>query len=494
MLVKQESFTLSPHIELYDLLIPSDHLLRQLNELVDFTFVYDELVNTYCLDNGRPAEGPITMFKYLLLKCIYDLSDRDLMDRAKYDLSFKFFLGLAPEDEVLHPTALTKFRTLRLKDINLLDLLINKTVEIALSHDLIDSRSLIVDATHTVSKYTVRKPQEVLHERAKNLRKSVYKVDESMKSIFPDRNDKDDLDAELVYCQELIETVEANEGLMNYPKIKEKVNILKENIEDDLNHLNSLGEDEAKIGYKSENHSFLGYKTHLAMTDERIITAATITTGEKSDGKELKNLVDKTENQGVIIEEIIGDAAYSGKDNIIMTQESNRHLIAKLNPIVSKGQRKEEDKFEFNKDSGMVVCPAGHQAIKKARTGKKNVKKNQLTTYYFDVEKCKLCPLKEHCYKNTKTKTYSIRIKSEEHKRQLAFEESEYFKERSRSRYKIEAKNNELKNRHGYKKAHSTGLFGMNIQGATTIFVVNMKRIIKLKSEREMIIGENLEK
>lgn len=493
MLVKQESFTLSPHIELYNLLIPSDHLLRQLNELVDFTFVYDELVNTYCLDNGRPAEGPITMFKYLLLKCIYDLSDRDLMDRAKYDLSFKFFLGLAPEDEVLHPTALTKFRTLRLKDINLLDLLINKTVEIALSHDLIDSRSLIVDATHTVSKYTVRKPQEVLHERAQNLRKSVYKVDESMKSIFPDRNDKDDLDAELVYCQELIETVEANEGLMNYPKIKEKVNILKENIEDDLNHLNSLGEDEAKIGYKSENHSFLGYKTHLAMTDERIITAATITTGEKSDGKELKNLVDKTENQGVIIEEIIGDAAYSGKDNIIMTQESNRHLIAKLNPIVSKGQRK-EDKFEFNKDSGMVVCPAGHQAIKKARTGRKNVKKNQLTTYYFDVEKCKLCPLKEHCYKNTKTKTYSIRIKSEEHKRQLAFEESEYFKERSRSRYKIEAKNNELKNRHGYKKAHSTGLFGMNIQGATTIFVVNMKRIIKLKSEREMIIGENVEK
>lgn len=117
VLFKQESFILSPHIELYNQLIPSDHLLRQLNELVDFSFVHDELVDRYCLDNGRPAESPITMFKYLLLKCIYDLSDRDLMERAKYDLSFKYFLNIAPEDDVIHPTALTKFRTLRIKSI-----------------------------------------------------------------------------------------------------------------------------------------------------------------------------------------------------------------------------------------------------------------------------------------------------------------------------------------------------------------------------------------
>lgn len=493
-MLKQEALVLSPHIELYDKLIPSDHLLRQLNELVDFSFVYDELVDTYCLDNGRPAESPISMFKYLLLKCIYDLSDRDLVERAKYDLSFKYFLNIAPEDEVIHPTALTKFRTLRLRGVKLLDLLINKTVEIALSHELIDSRSIIVDATHTISKYTARKPQEVLRERAKNLRKSVYQVNESMKVIFPKRNDNDELDAEIAYCQKLIDIIESDEALMNFPKIKEKLNILKENIEDDLNHLNSLGNDEAKIGYKSEDYSFLGYKSHLAMTEERIITAATITTGEKPDGKELKELIKKTEAQGIIVEEIIADAAYSGKDNIVMAQDSNRHLVAKLNPGVSKGHRSEEDKFEFNKDSEMVVCPAGHQAIRKARTGRKNAKNNQVTTYYFDVEKCKQCPLKEFCYNNTKTKTYSIRIKSKEHKRQLAFEESNYFKERSKSRYKIEAKNNELKNRHGYKKAYSTGLFGMNIQGVTTLFVVNMKRIIKLKGERTEKYKENKQK
>lgn len=494
MLSKQESLTLSPYIELYNQLIPSDHLLRQLNDLVDFSFVYEELAPTYCMDNGRPAESPITMFKYLLLKCIYDLSDRDLMERAKYDLSFKYFLDLAPEADVLHPTALTKFRTLRLKNINLLDLLINKTVEIALSHNLIDSRSLIVDSTHTLSKYTARKPQEVLRERAKNLRKAVYQINESMKGVFPTRNDEDELNAELSYCQELVSVIESEEILMKYPKIKEKLNILKENIEDDLNHLNSLGNDEAKIGYKSEDVPFLGYKSHLAMTDERIITAAIITTGEKTDGKELAELIDKTEKQGLIIEEIIGDAAYSGKANIVMAQESNRYLISKLNPRVSKGYRKKEDAFEFNKDSGMVVCPAGHEAIRKAKNLKKNDKCNQCLTYFFDIEKCKKCPLRETCYENTKTKTYSITIKSPEHTLQLAFEETKYFKERSKTRYKIEAKNNELKNRHGYKKAHLTGLFGMNIQGATTIFAVNMKRIIKLKELKACELRKNTQK
>ena len=125
MLSSQEQLLLSPHMDLYDKLIPKDHLLRQLNELVDFSFIYEELSDKYCQKNGRPAESPIKMFKYLLLKVIYDLSDRDLVERAKYDLSFKYFLGLIPEDEVIHSTALTKFRTLRLKDINLLDFLIN---------------------------------------------------------------------------------------------------------------------------------------------------------------------------------------------------------------------------------------------------------------------------------------------------------------------------------------------------------------------------------
>lgn len=60
-------------------------------------------------------------------------------------------------------------------------------------------------------------------------------------------------------------------------------------------------------------------------------------------------------------------------------------------------------------------------------------------------------------------------------KKQAEFQETESFKELAQTRYKIEAKNSELKHRHGYDVASSSGLVGMQLQGATTIFVTNLK-------------------
>lgn len=62
----------------------------------------------------------------------------------------------------------------------------------------------------------------------------------------------------------------------------------------------------------------------------------------------------------------------------------------------------------------------------------------------------------------------------------MQFEKSAYFKEKSKERDKIEAKNSELKHRHGYDVAKSSGLIGMELQGALAIFTVNLKRILKL--------------
>ena len=99
------------------------------------------------------------MFKYLLLKTIFDLSDVDIVERSKYDMSFKYFLIMAPEDTVIEPSSLTKFRKLRLKDMNLLDMLINKTVGIAIDKGIIKSKSIIVDATHTKARYNQKSPK-----------------------------------------------------------------------------------------------------------------------------------------------------------------------------------------------------------------------------------------------------------------------------------------------------------------------------------------------
>lgn len=482
MLQKQETMILSQYTEIYDLVVPKDNMLRQINQLVDFSFVYDELHDKYCHDNGRNAIDPIRMFKYLLLKTIFDLSDLDLVERSRYDMSFKYFLNMAPEDPVIESSSLTKFRKLRLKDLELLDMLINKTVALAHDHGIIKSQAIIVDATHTKARYNQKSPKEILMDRSKKLRKSVYEIDETMKEKFPTKPTTDKLEDEIDYSQALIDIIESQPVIINYPKVKEKLNLLKETVDDDVEQLRISEDTDAKVGHKTADTSFFGYKTHIAMSEERIITAAIVTSGEKNDGKELKSLIEKSKTAGMTVKTIIGDAAYSEKGNIEYTKENHIDLVAKLNPLITQGGRKKADEFEFNKDAGMYVCKAGHMAIRKAVTGKKDIGKNQKNTYYFDVEKCKVCPLRDGCYKpESKTKTYSVSMKSEQHSTQAKFQETEYFKKKSKERYKIEAKNSELKHRHGYDVSKSSGLIGMEIQGAMVMFTANLKRILKLK-------------
>ena len=132
----------------------------------------------------------------------------------------------------------------------------------------------------------------------------------------------------------------------------------------------------------------------------------------------------------------------------------------------------------------MFVCPAGHMAIRKARQGKKGQAKNQVMVYFFDVEKCKTCSLRKGCYKEGSiTKSYSVSIKSDEHKAQMEFQQTYRFKILARERYKIEAKNSELKNVLGYDRALSYGLSCMEMQGAITIFAANVRRIVKMMAE-----------
>ena len=487
MIEQQQKLMLSPYMEIYELVIPKDKLLRQIKELVDFNFIYDELLANYCLDNGRNAVPPIRMFKYLLLKSIYDLSDVDVVERSKYDMSFKYFLDMAPEDEVINPSSLTKFRKLRLKDMNLLDMLIAKTVQLALEKGIIKSKSIIVDATHTKSRYNQKTPRQVLQEQSKNLRRSIYEIDETMKEKFPDKNTEDSLEKELKYCKQLIDVVKGNEEICSYPKVQEKLNLLEESVTDDMEHLETSKDEDAKTGHKTADTSFFGYKTHIAMTEERIITAATITSGEKTDGKELPKLVQKSKAAGIQIESVIGDMAYSEKKNIEAAKEGDYELIAKLNPIITQGNRRKEDEFEFNKDAGMYQCKAGHLAIHKYFDKRKKDKKNKnpRMVYFFDIEKCKCCPYRDGCYKEgAKKKTYTETIICDSHSEQVKFQETEHFKEKMRERYKIEAKNSELKHRHGYGVASSSGLICMEMQGAMTIFAVNLKRIIKLMNEK----------
>ena len=277
MLYLNKQIEFSNYECLYDKIIPKNHLLKRLNNLVDFRFVYEELKDKYCPDNGRRAEDPVRLFKYLLLKEMHRMSDNDLVERSIYDMSFKYFLGYRPEDEVISVSLLSKFRKLRLVDEDIIDMLIRKTVEIAMEHGIIKSKNLIVDSLHTVSRFHNRKPHEVLQDQAKILRKATYQVDERIRERFPTKVQGENLDKLISYCEELLGVVESDGRMLINEDVSIAANYLREMLDDNLEHLRISADEDARVGHKSADTSFFGFKTHLGMTEEGIIAAAIVT-------------------------------------------------------------------------------------------------------------------------------------------------------------------------------------------------------------------------
>lgn len=488
---RYKQLTISEHIKLYDQIIPKDHFLRKLKENVDFSFVNKLVENEYSKTFGRPANEPELMFKLLFLQKKDDLSDREVIERAKTDMSYKFFLDLNPEDDLVCASMLSVFRTTKIKDESILEEMLAETIQQALEKGIIKSNSIIVDATHTQSKSVKRTPTQVLREMTKNLRKEIYRNSPEIKEKFPNKpSDEETLDKEIEYTKELIEIIKKElVEEKRSKKITSRINNIEELLESNkIKEIQSAIDKDAKQGYKSEDNGFFGYKNHLAMTEDRIITGIEVTTGEAPDGKYLENLVKKSKQTGIEVKEVIGDKAYSGRDNLKYGKKEDIKIISRMNSVISRAGKLTEG-FEYIKDADMLRCPAGHLAIDKIYRNecyKERGIRNATVEYKFDENNCKECPYKDKCkLTKQKHKTYMISLNSDIHKEQHEFQGTDYFKNKLRyERYKIEAKNNELKKAHGLGKAKSVGLSMMRVQTYLTCITANIKRILKLMEQQ----------
>ncbi|HYE69779.1 MAG TPA: IS1182 family transposase [Anaerovoracaceae bacterium] len=491
MLSNHRQIETSFHTDLYRL-IPEDHLLRKINASVDFSFIFDLVRTTYCEFYGRPANEPEVLFRLLFLQTLYSLSDERVVQEAQVNLAYKWFLGLNPEDSLPNPSQLSRFRNHRL-GASEVDEVLKSVARQCIDKGIIKSKTLILDATHTHASVQRERPIEVLQNAAKRLFRVVVKKHPKLEKKLPrmPRLEKDATDGEKImlhYLAELGETVE--EFLPDHEgAIREKIQIAKQIVEDErlLSNKGILSaiDPDARFGWKSSTTSFFGYKEHIAMTEEEIITAVKVTTGTEDDGKQLGDLLKQSLESGMKVEEIIADTAYSGKDNLAIMKKETIQPVVPLNPIVHEGGQKQEG-FEYNKDADMVLCPAGERSIRKAVQGSKTSGNSRSLVYYFNVEKCKTCPLREGCYKpGAKSKTYSIRLVAEHYQEQIEFELSDTFKERIKRRPIIEHKNAELKRYHGLTRAKYRGLARMQLQAIIAAFVVNAKRMSKLDTTKK---------
>ena len=475
----QMTMDLSPYQGLYEVIIPQDHLLRRLKENIDFSFVNPMLRKQYCENFGRPAKEPEMMFKLLFLKKLYDLSDERLISSAQTDMAYKYFLDLSPEDKMINASLLTKFRKTRITE-DILEDMLKETIQQAIQKGLVKSGTIIVDATHTEAAARAKSVTQVLRDLTRTLRKEIYRHEYDLSEEFPEKPSVEaDLSEEIAYTYELLDKIRDGVETSDHSKIKELYNRIKELLDSDrIRQIRSKDDEDARFGHKTPTSAFFGYKTHIAMSDDRIITGLEVTDGSKSDGVQLPILLDKSQKNGAIVKEIVGDMAYVSDDNLALCEENNAELYAKTNSAVAAAANTQlEEGFSYSKDAHMMQCPAGHLAM---RVEKRNASNgNTYYNYCFSTKKCKTCPMRENCkVGKSKCHTYSVTSVSDAHKARLEFENSEQFSCKMRIRHRIEEKNGEMKIAHGFRRADAMGLSAMRLQAYFTAIVVNMKRIV----------------
>ena len=77
-----------------DNLVPEDHILRQVQKHIDFSFVRDRMEPLYCLTNGRPAIDPVVLFKILFIGYFFGIrSERQLIKEIQVNVTYRWFLG-----------------------------------------------------------------------------------------------------------------------------------------------------------------------------------------------------------------------------------------------------------------------------------------------------------------------------------------------------------------------------------------------------------------
>lgn len=488
MLLENQSKQLSFYSSLYEK-IPESHFLKKVSRAVDFGFINELLEGSYCKHFGRPAKEPEMMMKLLFLQYLYNLSDVKVIEEASYNLAFLWFLGLNPEDSLPDASLLAKFRTQRMKDITLDDV-ISEIVRQCVEKGIIKGEGLTVDTTHIEANCTKKVPERIMKHLAQRIFKGLEAdngvIPVSVDTRIPDyKKIEDHKEAKQTmksYLEEVMENAAPYAGERTAAAIEEAQDVLSDEKFLLQKGLRALSDKDARVGSKSKTSQFFGYKSEYTMTaEERIITAVDVHSGEYVDGKEFSPLLEKTQNSGVIVRELYGDKAYFRKDILDMLEKQK---IKGYIPVSASVYKIDEELFSYNKDSDQWFCFMGNHTVSCKKSNGRNGRGDHYETlsYLFKKDQCMDCPHREQCIGKGKGKARKLTVGTAV---PLFYEMSQKQKEpeflkKYKKRSAQEWKNGEMKRFHGMSRARGWGLRGVSFQVKLTAIAVNLKRIAAL--------------
>lgn len=149
-----------------DSLVPESHLLRKIDETIDFSFIYDLIEDKYCLDNGRPSIDPIVLFKIIFLKYIFGIkSMRQTIREIEVNVAYRWFLGYDFYDKIPHFKTYGQNYKRRFKDTDIFEKIFVNILRQAEEQGFVDEKIQFVDSTHVKAHANRHKNIEVKIEK-----------------------------------------------------------------------------------------------------------------------------------------------------------------------------------------------------------------------------------------------------------------------------------------------------------------------------------------
>src|SRR3972149_5379440 len=419
------------------------------------------------------------MLRLCLLQYIYGDSDRQVVENARLNLAYKYFLGLAVDAEVPDYTSISYFRIQRLGEEKFQSVL-EQIVRQCIDKGLVKGKRQIIDSTPIIANITLSSLTGLVRKCQENVLKTVAKQDAriaeklGVKELQNARQIKfasieEGLQKEIEAAGKLLDSVTADlraKRIRPTEELQKDLGLLEKAVadreKDAKDKLLSPVDPDARMGKKT-NNIWPGYKAHIVMEEETgIITGVETTPAKATDGSQLKPILkEQAEVHSLKPQELTADKAYDWGENLealANNQTIANIALSKVNHRNGAGYFTVDD-FLYDPENVKLMCPAGHISTNCYSEILYNYQLNKPGyAFQFKASQCNICPLKSKCVKNKQGRRVYISYYEPYFRlarQRLATEEG---KQAYRNRYKIEQKVADLTRYCGLRRCRYRGL------------------------------------
>jgi transposase len=419
--------------------VPRDHLLRKIQEKIDFDFIYSEVKDTYG-DNGNVSIPPPVILRLMLLLILYNVrSERELMETIPLRLDWLWFLGYDLDSEVPNHSVLSKARVRWGMEAfrDFFERIVWQCVEAG----LVDGRRIFIDS-------------------------SLVDANASNHSVMDTQSLK-------IHIRDHYEKLETRlEG------VGESTDASSREEKKNSRYISATDPDAAIV---NRGRPKLCYQVHRAVDGKaEIITATETTAGDVNEAHRMFPLLESHHaNTGRRAETVVGDSKYGTIENFLTCHDLG---VQAHMPDLGEyaGRRRErqkifsEERFQYDPESDTYGCPAGNRMKPKSLHGNR-----QSRDYAAPRKVCAVCSLREQCTRNKSGRTIKRHLRQEELDRMRGASRSAEAKQDIKTRQHLMERSFARGTRYGFGRARWRRLWRVRIQEYLIASIQNIEVLLR---------------